>query len=145
MKPKYIEGPEARENFEKAMRAAFQTPKKRKAPAKPKPKRSKGSDKSGCLATYERFVNFEARSGSEKYTIASCRVWGHFIPSIFGSAQESDEVRILGGFLQSPSEDVRGWNSGSSSGTPMGQSYPQSEEGSCEWPDSTWEHRPVSC
>jgi len=35
VKAEYLEGPKARENFEKAMKAAFHTPKK-KAPAKPK-------------------------------------------------------------------------------------------------------------
>ena len=45
-KAEYIEGRKARENFENAMKAAFQIPKE-KAPAKPKPKRRKasGSDK----------------------------------------------------------------------------------------------------
>ena len=42
MKAEYKEGQEARENFEKAMTAAFQIPKE-KAPAKPKPKRRKAS------------------------------------------------------------------------------------------------------
>jgi hypothetical protein len=37
-KAEYIEGAKARENFESAMKAAFQIPKE-KAPAKPKPKR----------------------------------------------------------------------------------------------------------
>ncbi len=37
-KAEYIEGDKARENFEDAMRAAFQIPKE-KALAKPKPKR----------------------------------------------------------------------------------------------------------
>jgi len=45
-KAEYIEGAKARENFENAMKAAFQIPKE-KIPAKPKPKRRKsvGSDK----------------------------------------------------------------------------------------------------
>ena len=43
-KYEYNEGPKARENFEDAMRAAFQIPKE-KAPAKPKPKRRKASGK----------------------------------------------------------------------------------------------------
>ena len=37
-KAEYIEGDKARENFEKAMIAAFRVPKE-KAPANPKPKR----------------------------------------------------------------------------------------------------------
>ncbi len=41
-KAEYIEGQKARENFEAAMKAAFQIPKE-KAPAKPKPKRRKAS------------------------------------------------------------------------------------------------------
>jgi hypothetical protein len=44
-KAEYIEGRKARENFETAVKAAFQIPKE-KAPAKPKPRRRKesGSD-----------------------------------------------------------------------------------------------------
>jgi hypothetical protein len=41
-KAEYIEGGKARENFETAMKSAFQIPKE-KAPAKPKPKRRKAS------------------------------------------------------------------------------------------------------
>ena len=41
-KAEYIEGPKARENFERAMKAAFQTRKK-----KAKPKRSKRSERDG--------------------------------------------------------------------------------------------------
>jgi hypothetical protein len=41
-KADYSEGAKARENFERAMTAAFRIPKE-KAPAKPKPKRRKAS------------------------------------------------------------------------------------------------------
>jgi hypothetical protein len=47
---KYIEGRKARENFEKAMAAAFQVPKEqvpRPQPKKRKAKRSKESDSNG--------------------------------------------------------------------------------------------------
>ncbi len=41
-KAEYKEGPKASQNFEFAMKAAFQIPKE-KAPAKPKPKRRKSA------------------------------------------------------------------------------------------------------
>jgi hypothetical protein len=46
--PEYREGPEAKERFEQAMRAAFQTPKPKRKKQKPKPatfRKTKRSDK----------------------------------------------------------------------------------------------------
>ena len=46
---------------------------------------------------------------------------GPLTVSFCGSAQESGEGRILGGFLKNPSEDVRDWKPRSWSGAPMGE------------------------
>jgi len=48
MAPEYREGPEAKERFEQAMRAAFQTPKPKRKKQKTKPatfRKTKRSDK----------------------------------------------------------------------------------------------------
>jgi hypothetical protein len=48
MKPiEYIEGPEARENFKRGMRALFQVPKKRNDKAKRQPKEATARKTSG--------------------------------------------------------------------------------------------------
>ena len=61
-----------------------------------------------------------------------------------GSAQESDEVGILGGFLQksfegcqNPESSILEWHSDR-------WTYPQSDEASWERPDSAWEHCQIS-
>ena len=64
---------------------------------------------------------FLRRSGSEESIQGESRPVPRHSVSVSGSAQESGEGRILGGFLKNPSEDVRDWKPRSWSGAPMGE------------------------